>query len=77
MKAIVRQLESMGYSVKSSGPSHHWIDGACGYCVASGPTKESACRNALVLISRERTRRGTGRASWYLPNSPICVKGAE
>lgn len=69
MKAMVRQLEKMGYSVKSSGPGYHWVDGACGYRVTSGQTKELACRNALALISCERTRKGIGKATWYLPNA--------
>ena len=68
VNALVRKLESMGYSIKSSVPRHHWVDGACGYCVCSANTKHAACRKALALISRERKRKGVGCASWYLPN---------
>ena len=66
MNALIRKLESMGYSVKSSGSGHHWVDGACGYCVCSAYSKSIACRNALALISRERRREGVRCAAWYL-----------
>jgi len=58
-----------GYVIKNiKGCAHWWVDGACGYCVASGNTRKEAVDNALRTIQafEDRRKNSIGCPAWYV-----------
>jgi len=56
-----------GYEVKNlKGTDHWWVDGACGFCVASGDSRDNAIKNAMEAIDTYKNWDGPGCPAWYV-----------